>query len=305
MKEKTVYVLTGPTASGKSNAALRLAEKTRGEILCMDSMQVYRGMDVGTAKPTKEERRRVPHHLLDLCDPAESFSVSDWAEHCRPLLSSVPVPILTGGTGLYLDAVSYDRDFGAVGADEAIRAKYHAVADSEGCARLHAILAARDSAAAAKLHPNDVRRVVRALEVLDLTGRSITSFTLRRSPPGLRFRIFATDRPREELYRRIDRRADAMMASGLLEEVRALWEAGIPRTATAIQGIGYKELYQYFASETSLEEAVRTIRLRTRHYAKRQLTWFRHDPRVTWIPHGMQDAADFILNAAEEDSPAG
>ncbi len=300
MKSKTVYVLTGPTASGKSEAALRLAERIGGEILCMDSMQVYRGMDIGTAKPTKEEQRRVPHHLLDLCGPECAFSVSDWAECCRPLLRSVPVPILVGGTGLYLDAVSLEQDFGSVGADETLRAKYHALAEAEGNAALHALLEGRDSAAAARLHPNDVRRVVRALEVLDLTGQSITSFSARRPVPGLNFRIFAIDWPREALYRRIDLRVDQMMAAGLPEEVRALRDRGIPRDATAIQGLGYKELYAFLEGETGLEAAANTIRVRTRHYAKRQLTWFRRDRRVCWIPSSrLGDICDLILSEGE------
>ncbi len=306
MKNKTVCVLCGPTAGGKSEAAMRLAEMTGGEILCMDSMQVYRDMDIGTAKPTPEDRRRVPHHLLDLCPPERSFSVSDWSESCRPLLRSVGFPILVGGTGLYLDSVSYEQDFGSVGADEALRAKYHALADNEGSAALHAVLASRDPAAAARLHPNDVRRVVRALEVLDLTGSSITSFTQRRAPEGLDFRIFAIDRPRDALYRRIDQRVGEMMKAGLEEEVRALWDRGVPRDATAIQGLGYKELYDHFDSLLSLGEAVDAIRVRTRHYAKRQLTWFRRDRRVCWIPADVPGGiAEEILSDLRKDPPEG
>ena len=301
MKDKTVYVLAGPTASGKSDIALRLAEKAGGEILCMDSMQVYRGMDIGTAKPTAEERRRVPHHLLDLCSPEEPFSVSDWAERCRPLLRSVRLPVLAGGTGLYLDAVSYEQDFGAVAADAGIRAGYHAIAEREGSAALYGLLRNRDPMAASRLHPNDVRRVVRALEVLDLTGRSITSFNDRRPSPGLEFRIFAVDWPRDLLYRRIDERVDRMMADGLAEEVLSLRKRGVPRDATAIQGLGYKELYDYFDSASSLTEAVRSIKVRTRHYAKRQLTWFRRDTRISWIPsEEINNAPEIILSSAPE-----
>ena len=303
MNNKAIYVLAGPTASGKSDVALRLAEKTGGEILCMDSMQVYRGMDIGTAKPTAEERRRVPHHLLDLCSPEEPFSVSDWAERCRPLLSSVRLPILTGGTGLYLDAVSFEQDFGAVGADAAIRAGYHAVAESQGNAVLFEILKGRDPAAASRLHPNDVRRVVRALEVLDLTGRSITSYNDRRPPAGFEFRIFAFNWPRDLLYRRIDERVDRMMADGLMEEVLSLRERGVPRDATSIQGLGYKELYDYFDSAVSLSDAVRSIKVRTRHYAKRQLTWFRRDTRIRWIPsEDLKTAPEIILASAPDGS---
>ena len=303
MKDKVIFALAGPTASGKSDIALRLAEKTGGEILCMDSMQVYRGMDIGTAKPTAEEQRRVPHHLLDLCSPEEPFSVSDWAERCRPLLRTVRFPILAGGTGLYLDAVSYEQDFGNVGADAGIRAGYHAVADSEGNAALYELLKSRDPEAASRLHPNDVRRVVRALEVLDLTGRSITSFNDRRPPAGLEFRIFAVDWPRDLLYRRIDGRVDRMMADGLLEEVGSLRERGVPRNATSIQGLGYKELYDYFDSAVTLSEAVRSIKVRTRHYAKRQLTWFRRDTRVCWIPsETIKNAPEIILSSFPDGS---
>ncbi|MBR4501548.1 MAG: tRNA (adenosine(37)-N6)-dimethylallyltransferase MiaA [Clostridia bacterium] len=301
MKDKVIYVLAGPTASGKSDIALRLAEKAGGEILCMDSMQVYRGMDIGTAKPTAEDRHRVPHHLLDLCSPEDPFSVSDWSECCRPLLRSVRLPILAGGTGLYLDAVSYEQDFGAVAADAEIRARYHTVADSRGNTALYELLRSRDPVAASRLHPNDVRRVVRALEVLDLTGRSITSFNDRHEPAGLEFRIFAVDWPRDLLYRRIDERVDRMMADGLEKEVFSLRQRGVPRDATAIQGLGYKELYDYFDSVHSLSEAVRSIKVRTRHYAKRQLTWFRRDTRIRWIPsEEIKNAPEIILAAAPD-----
>ena len=283
MTPKRVIVLTGPTASGKSAVAMQLAGMTGGEILCMDSMQVYRGLDIGTAKPTAAEREKVKHHLLDLCEPEESFSVSDYVERCEPLLFSVEVPILVGGTGLYLDGLMYKKTFGGAGADEELRAMYHRFADEYGNDALFERLRTRDPLAAAKLHPNDVRRVIRALEVIETTGRSITETREKQKREDLDFCLYAVSMPRETLYRRIDERVDAMMAMGLAEEVRALFDRGISRDAQAIQGLGYKELYACFRGETTLEEAVSLIKLRTRHYAKRQLTWFRHMEGVRWL----------------------
>ncbi|MBQ8135926.1 MAG: tRNA (adenosine(37)-N6)-dimethylallyltransferase MiaA [Clostridia bacterium] len=284
MTAKRVIVLTGPTASGKSAVAMELAIRIGGEILCMDSMQVYKGLDIGTAKPTAAERRRVRHHLLDLCEPEENFSVSDYTQRCEPLLLSVDQPILAGGTGLYLDGLMYRRTFGGAGADESLRAEYHRFADEHGNAALFERLRMKDPKAAAKLHPNDVRRVIRALEVIETTGQSIAAAIDKQRREDFDFRLYAISLPRETLYRRIDARVDAMMAAGLLEEVHALFDRRVPRDAQAIQGLGYKELYACFLGETTLAEAVNLIKLRTRHYAKRQLTWFHRVEGLSWLP---------------------
>lgn len=304
---KLILALVGPTASGKSAVALCLAALCGGEILCMDSMQVYRGCDIGTAKPTKAEQSQVPHHLLDICDPEDNFSVSDYQEQCEPLLHSVHVPILVGGTGLYLDSLMYRQRFGGAKADEALRAYYHRLADDHGKETLHDLLRQKDPAAAERLHPNDVRRVIRALEVLEATGRSITEENGRELRDDLRFLLYAIDRPRENLYARINRRVDQMIEDGLEAEVRALWERGVPKEATAIQGLGYKEFYDCFAGKCTREDARVTIKTRTRHYAKRQLTWFRRIPEITWLPPEQPQAlarkiADDIERSKESQS---
>ena len=283
--KKRVIGIVGPTASGKTALSLLVAERLGGEILCMDSMQIYRGMDVGTAKPTKEEQARVPHHLHSFLDPDEAFSVSQYAQKAREVIERVDVPILVGGTGMYLQSLSLPMDYGAIGGDEAIRKKYHEIADTQGVDALHDLLKQVDPASAQKLHPNDVRRVVRALEVYDLTGVPLSS----QKMPGPEaapydFQLYAIEMPRNMLYDRVDRRVDEMMRQGLLDEVRRLKESGLSHDAQSMQGLGYKELWPVLTGETTLSDAVSLLKLRTRHYAKRQLTWFKRDERIQWLP---------------------
>lgn len=301
--KKTVLGLVGPTASGKTALSLALAKALGGEILCMDSMQVYRRMDIGTAKPTALERAAAPHHLLNVCDPGVSFSVTEYAALARPLLDALPVPILVGGTGFYLRALSLPLDFGFVKGDEAVREKYQAILDQEGRDALHARLLAVDPVSAAKLNKNDTRRVIRALEVYDLTGRPFSSQKMpdEKDAP-YDFRLFAMDFPREALYARIERRVDEMMDAGLLFEVEGLLKSGVPLSAQAMQGLGYKELAPCILENAPLPDAVALIKQRTRNYAKRQLTWFRADKRIRWIPSdlGADGALKTILNALEE-----
>ena len=286
MKEKKrVLGIVGPTASGKTALSLLVAEQLGGEILCMDSMQIYRGMDIGTAKPTREEQARVPHHLHSFLDPDESFSVSQYAQLARETIDKVEVPLLVGGTGMYLQSLSLPLDYGAVGGDEEIRKRYHEIADTQGVEALHDILKRVDPASAQRLHPNDVRRVVRALEVYDLTGVPLS----RQEMPGPEdspydFHLYALDLPRDALYARVDRRVDEMMRQGLLEEVRKLRDGGLSPDAQSMQGLGYKELWPVLNGEMKLPDAVSLIKLRTRHFAKRQLTWFRRDQRIQWLP---------------------
>ncbi len=283
--KKRVLGLVGPTASGKTALSLLAAERLGGEILCMDSMQIYRGMDIGTAKPTKEEQARVPHHLHSFLNPDESFSVSQYAQKAREVIDRVDVPILVGGTGMYLQSLTLPMDYGAVGGDEEIRKKYHAIADTQGPEALHAILEKVDPLSAQKLHPNDVRRVVRALEVYDLTGVPLSSQKMPgRSETPYDFQLYAIDLPRNILYDRVERRVDGMMRQGLLDEVRRLKESGLSSDAQSMQGLGYKELWPVLTGEASLADAVSLLKLRTRHYAKRQLTWFKRDERIHWLP---------------------
>ena len=283
--KKRVLGIVGPTASGKTALSLLAARQLGGEIVCMDSMQLYRGMDIGTAKPTKEERAAVPHHMLDILDPAQEYSVSQYAQDARAWLDRLAAPILVGGTGMYLQSLSLPMDYGAVGGDEAIRRKYHEIADTQGVQALHDCLRAVDPDSAEKLHPNDVRRVVRALEVYDLTGVPLS----RQKMPGPEdapydFQLYALDLPRDALYARVDQRVDQMMADGLLDEVRRLKASGLSPAAQSMQGLGYKELWPVLEGNSSLPDAVSLIKLRTRHYAKRQLTWFKRDGRIRWLP---------------------
>ncbi len=284
-EKKRVLGIVGPTASGKTALSLLAAKRLHGEIVCMDSMQLYRGMNIGTAKPTAEERAAVPHHMLDILDPSEEYSVSQYARDAREFLDRLAVPILVGGTGMYLQSLSLPMDYGAVGGDESLRQKYHEIADTQGVQALHALLRAVDEESADRLHPNDVRRVVRALEVYDLTGVPLS----RQKMPGPEdspydFQLYALEMPRDVLYARVDRRVDEMMAQGLLREVQALKNAGLSPEAQSMQGLGYKELWPVLEGKSSLQDAVSLIKLRTRHYAKRQLTWFKRDGRITWLP---------------------
>lgn len=284
MKKKIIGIV-GPTASGKTALSLPLACQLSGHILCMDSMQVYTHMDIGTAKPTKEEQALVPHHLLDLVSPLESFTVSQYAALAKPLMDTLPCPILVGGTGLYLQAVSQSMAFGQVGSDDAIREKYHAMAENEGNRAVHRILEQIDPETAARLHENDLRRVIRALEVFELTGTPL-SCQPQSSPEDepYRFFLYAYDIPRPIMYERCDKRVDQMILYGLVDEIKSLLSMGITEEHPSMQGLGYKEIIPYIKGLISLEDAVSLIKLRTRHFAKRQMTWFRRDQRIQWLP---------------------
>ena len=287
-EKKRVIGIVGPTASGKTALSLRVAKALGGEIICMDSMQIYQDMNIGTAKPTPEELSLVPHHLHSFLSPMESYSVSQYAKRAHDLIPNIQVPILVGGTGMYLQSLSLPMDYGAVSGDEKIRAKYHEIADTQGVDALHALLQVCDPVTAARLHPNDVRRVVRALEIFDLTGVPMS----QQKMPGPEecpydFQLYAMELPRSILYARIEKRVDEMMKDGLLEEVRALHEQGVDESAQSMQGLGYKELLPVVRGEMALADAVSLLKLRTRHYAKRQLTWFKRDERIQWLPWKM------------------
>jgi tRNA dimethylallyltransferase len=284
-------ILTGPTASGKSTLALELAERVNAEVVSMDSMTLYRGMDVGTAKPTPEERRRVPHHLIDVLDPWESASVAWWLGRaracCLDIQSRGRRPLLVGGTGLYLKAVLCGL-FDGPPADEGLRRRLTVEAESAGPEALHARLAGVDPVSASRLHPNDVRRVVRALEVWQLTGRRMSEWQTQWSDaacglakggsPGRTRPAVWLDLPRDELYRRINLRVEAMIAAGLVEEVHRLRTLPRPPGREATQALGYKEMFDHLDGRATLAETVERIQTRSRRFAKRQGTWFRHLP---------------------------
>lgn len=282
-----VVCVVGPTASGKSALAEEVAARLESSVVSVDAMQVYRGMDVGTAK-TPPAERRVPLLMVDVVDPTEDYSVRLFQRDARSvvdgLLAAGRVPVLCGGTGLYLNAVIDDMEFPAGEKGCASRERYERLAAERGAPALHALLAERDPESAALIHPNNVRRVVRALEMLD-EGVSYARHHEGLHERAARYdaRLWGLTMSRERLYRRIDERVDAMVNQGLLEEVRELASRGLTAELSAGQAIGYKELLAALAGETSLEEAVELVKRRTRRYAKRQLSWFRHDGRVRWI----------------------
>ena len=289
MTKPLVLALVGPTASGKSSLAMRTAVAMNGEIICMDSMQVYRGMDIGTAKPTLADRALVPHHLLDVAEPWEDYSVAEYARAAEQAIFEVldrgRLPVLCGGTGLYLRALSQPLTLGGAKACPDIRARYQAIAETQGSQAVHDLLMEKDPESANNLHPNNLRRVIRALEVLEQTGIPFSSQQLPPVEEGpFDIRPYALSWPRETLYQRINRRFDAMMESGLLKEVRSLLDLGVGPGAQSMQGLGYKELVPYLAGQADLDTVRETVARRTRNYAKRQLTWFERDPRVQWLP---------------------
>ena len=304
-----VVCVVGPTASGKSALAEEVAARLESSVVSVDAMQVYRGMDVGTAK-TPPAERRVPLLIVDVVDPTEDYSVRLFQRDARSvvdgLLAAGRVPVLCGGTGLYLNAVIDDMEFPAGEKGCASRERYERLAAKRGAPALHALLAERDPESAALIHPNNVRRVVRALEMLD-EGVSYARHHEGLHERAARYdaRLWGLTMSRERLYRRIDERVDAMVDQGLLEEVRELASRGLTAELSAGQAIGYKELLAALAGETSLEEAVELVKRRTRRYAKRQLSWFRHDGRVRWIDldeTSLDQAASCIVEDAGREA---
>ncbi len=309
MKKQIVCrALTGPTASGKSALGLSLAERHGWDIFCMDSMQVYRRMDIGTAKPTREEQRRVHHELLDICDPTESFSVAAWRERAEKLiLKSADAGremLFVGGTGLYLQALMQPMGLGEVPANEDRRAELRQLAVSvEGKRELHRLLEKLDPDTAERLPLNDTRRVIRAIEVSETSGIPFSRQPDRSEPSPYTWRVISLKMPREELYSRINRRVIDMIAQGLPGEVENLLKEGVPPEAGSMQGLGYKELIPYIRGEWTLDQAAESIQKGTRHYAKRQETFLRRLPAVRFLdalsPNLMAQAEE-ILCAGQE-----
>ena len=287
-----ILVITGPTASGKTALAVELAKRHNGEVVSADSMQIYRRMDIGTAKPTEAEKQGVPHHMLDVAEPEEDFSVARYVEMAadcvEDVLSRGKLPILAGGTGLYIDSLLSGRTFAAFDGTSPIRGELEERYAREGGQALLDELAGIDPETAARLHPNDGKRIVRALEVWLTTGKTITRHNeeTRALPPRYNALTLTLDfTRRENMWDRIDRRVDRMMADGLEAEVRALLDSGVPRRCTAMQAIGYKELVPVVSGELGVAEGAAQIKLRSRQYAKRQRTWFRRNPeakRLLW-----------------------
>lgn len=285
-----ILVIVGPTASGKTRMAVELAQRHNGEVISADSMQIYRTMDIGTAKPTQEEMGGIPHHMIDVADPEEDFSVARYVEMAVRCVDDVlargKLPIVAGGTGLYIDSLLSGRTFAPFSPDSALRGELEReLAEKGGQAMLEA-LAQVDPEAAQRLHPNDHKRIIRALEVYRSTGKTITQHNRETQaiPPrydaltiGLAFQ------DRQAMWQRIDQRVDEMVAAGLEDEVRRLLTSGISPKCTAMQAIGYKEFTQALSGEMTWQEAADVVKLRSRQYAKRQLTWFGRNPNTRWV----------------------
>ena len=285
-----ILVVSGPTASGKTALAVELALAHNGEVVSADSMQIYRRMDIGTAKPTRAEMRGVPHHMLDVADPEEDFSVARYVElaaRCvNDILARGKLPIVAGGTGLYIDSLLSGRTFARFDPDSPLRRELEEELARRGGAALLEELARVDPDTAARLHPNDSKRIVRALEVYHSTGTTLTAHNAmtRSLPPRYdALTLTLAFQRREDMWDRIDRRVDRMMADGLAEEVRALLDSGVPDRCTAMQAIGYKEMAAALRGDGDTARAAEEIKLRSRQYAKRQLTWFRRNPDARWL----------------------
>ena len=308
MDNKVVCVV-GPTACGKTKMGVALAQRFGGEVVSVDSMQIYRGMTVGTAAPTAEEMEGVPHHMVAVADPAESWSVARFvseADVCvQDILRRGRRPILVGGTGLYLESLIRGTDFAAGSADGETRQRLQQRLEQEGIGPLLAELQTIDPDSAARLHPGDEKRILRALEVWYETGETITQHDrrTRQQPPRYQAAYIGLSfQDRAQLRRRIDLRVDEMVRQGLLEEVQALLAAGLPPTATAWQAIGYKQFLAAADGRCTVTEAIEEVKLRSRQYAKRQLTWLRRNPDIHWIlwgeepnfPQGLQNATEYL-----------
>ena len=286
-----LVAVVGPTASGKTELAVEIALRYGGEVVSADSMQVYRGMDIGTAKPTREEMRGVPHHMIDVADPQEDFSVAEYVEMARRAVADIHargrLPVVAGGTGLYIDSLLHNVRFDeAAPRDDALREELQERARREGGEALLETLRGFDPETAARLHPHNLGRVIRAIEVYRLSGVTMSELQRRsrREPSPYRALRVGLEFPdRAVLYGRINRRVDRMMAAGLADEVRALLATPGVRGSTAMQAIGYKEIARAVDGETTLEEAVEAVKLGTRRYAKRQMTWFKRDRSVVWL----------------------
>ena len=298
--KKPLIVLTGPTAVGKTSLSISLAKAVNGEIISADSMQVYKGMDIGSAKIRKEEMQGVTHYLVDILEPEEEFHIVKFQELAKAALEEIyakgKIPILVGGTGFYIQAVTRDIDFTQAEQETSYREELEQFAKEKGAEYLHEKLREVDSKSAENIHANNVKRVIRALEFYHQNGTPISEHNEEQkqhtSPYNLVY--FVLTAPREILYERIDRRVDQMMEEGLLEEVKSLRERGCHRGMVSMQGLGYKEILAYLEGEYPLEEAVRILKRDTRHFAKRQLTWFRREQDVIWV-----DKEQFHWNEAE------
>jgi tRNA dimethylallyltransferase len=298
---KDLFILAGPTAVGKTDISIKLAKRLNGEILSADSMQIYKYMDIGSAKVTKDEMQGVPHYLIDMVEPHENFNVSEYKkmaeENIDTILSTGKLPMLVGGTGLYINSLIYNYDFTDAGNDEEYRTYLQDLAETEGKEHVHSLLRDVDIESYNRLYPNDLKRVIRALEVYKLTGKTISQFNEENDIYDIPYNVFyfVLNMDRDKLYERINKRVDIMIEKGLIDEVSKLKSMGYTADMQSMKGIGYKEILYYLDGNISLDEAIYLIKKGSRNYAKRQLTWFRKDKRVIWIDKDKFNSEDEIV----------
>nr|WP_294492248.1 tRNA (adenosine(37)-N6)-dimethylallyltransferase MiaA [uncultured Mediterraneibacter sp.] len=306
MEKKPLIVLAGPTAVGKTKLSIQLAKLFDAEIISADSMQVYRRMDIGSAKITAEEMEGVPHYLVDVLEPEDEFNVVRFQQMAGEALKKIyakgKIPLIVGGTGFYIQALLYDIDFTEDDGDRSYRNMLESKAAAGEGEALHRMLRECDPASAERIHPHNLKRIIRALEYYHQTGQKISEHNereRRKEAPYVSAYFVLTD-DRSRIYERIDQRVDRMMDLGLLDEVKALKESGLPGDATSMQGLGYKELYAYLDGAYSLEEAVRIIKRDTRHFAKRQLTWFKRERDVIWLDRSVIGEDEMLCETVKE-----
>lgn len=303
---KDLFILAGPTGIGKTNISIKIAKELNGEIISADSMQIYEDMDIGSAKVKKEEMEGIRHHLIDFLSPNESFSVAQFSELAKEKIDIIDsenkLPMLVGGTGLYINSLIYNYSFAASNKDEEYRKYLEAIAEEKGVNYVHEMLKDVDMDSYNRLYPNDLKRVIRALEVYKVTGVPISVAMKDDDIYDIPYKVYyyVLNMDRSKLYERINKRVDLMMEAGLLDEVKNLSKSGLTREMQSMKGIGYKELLEYLDGEVSLDKAVENIKQFSRNYAKRQLTWFRKDPRVIWIDkdnfNNDEEVAEFIIS---------
>lgn len=300
--DNKILVIVGPTAVGKTYVSIELAKKFNTEIISADSMQIYKQMDIGTAKVTEEEACGIKHHMIDLVNPDQEFSVSEFQklseEHIDSLLKSNKLPIVIGGSGLYVNSLIYDLDFGKVKSDEKIRQYYQDYYNEHGVDKLHELLEEIDHEASLKIHKNNVKRVIRALEICKITGGKSSEMNTDIRKPGKKYNciIVGLEMDRKALYQRINERVDIMVENGLVEEVKALLDKNYDRNLISLQAIGYKEIIDYLDGKTTKEEAVEILKTNTRRFAKRQFTWFKADSNIEWFDLTNLNNIDEVIN---------
>lgn len=303
-----VIVIAGPTASGKTGLSVEVAKQLHTEIVSADSMQIYQGMDVGTAKVTEDEMCGIPHHMIDIVSPMENYNVSRYVEDARPIVDDIlsrgKIPVIAGGTGLYINSLVYGYDLAPIPSDDAVREEITQLYKEKGGEYLLEELRRIDPKTAERLHPNNARRLIRALEVYRISGTTISDQEERtkNAPKPYDVKFFVLDTDRDKLYERINRRVDLMLENGLVTEVKTLLEQGIPKTNTSMQAIGYKEIVEYLDGYLTLDEAVEKLKMESRRYAKRQLTWFRRNEGAHWLEASLpkEELAKEILDTMKK-----